>query len=82
MNAIGQIEIEPGLTLHNPSLDIITVRYDWVNHIADVECIFKEENATFEHSRTFSFNTDYSGELTTDDIIMFINEHPVLNVFS
>ena len=83
MKAIGQIQIQ-GIEkpLNNPTLEIAKVSYDWMNHIVDVECIFNEENANNKYSRTFTFPTDGSGELTTIDIIGFINNHDSLKAFN
>jgi len=79
--AIGQIEIEEGLVLNNPTLNILNVNYSWVRHSVDVIILFNEEGSVFSHSRTYTFNTDDSGELTTLDIIGFINSHSILKVF-
>ena len=82
MKAKGQIKIE-GIKepLNNPSLEINKVNYDWINHTVDVECIFQEEGANYKHSRTFTFSTDGSGELTTADIVGFIKNHDILKAF-
>lgn len=82
MKATGEIQIE-GIKepLNNPTLEIKKVNYDWFNHSVDIECIFQEDKANFKHSRTFTFSTDGSGELTTTDIIGFISNHDVLKVF-
>lgn len=81
MKAIGQIEIEEGLTLKNPTLSIKMVTYNWDNYSVHIECIFKEENALYEHSRIFTYSTEGSGELTSGDIIELIKNDPILNVF-
>ncbi len=45
MKAKGQIKIEEGLVLNNPTLEILKSSYNWHNNIVNIECIFKEENA-------------------------------------
>jgi hypothetical protein len=79
--AQGQIEIEDGLVLNNPSLEINTVNYDWTSYDVYVECIFTEENSLYKHSRTYKFSSEGNGELTSTDIINFIKGHEILNVF-
>jgi hypothetical protein len=81
MKAIGHIEIESGLILNNPTLQIVKVNYDWANYDVFVECLFTEENSIYKHSRTFTFSSEGSGELTSTDIVNFIKGHSVLNVF-
>ncbi len=81
MKYIGKIKIEEGLELNNPTLEINTVNYDWLNHTVNIECIFQEEKANYKHSRNFVFSTDGSGELTSVDIINFIKGHEVLKNF-
>ena len=82
MKAIGKIEIENGLTLNNPTLEIKSVVYDWLSYGINVECYFKEENSTFTHSRTFTFENPEGAEKTSADILAMIKAHEVLGLFS
>ena len=79
MKATGEIKITEDLTLLNPSLDILKVNYNWNNNTVDIECLFKE--GIYKHSRIFTFDTDGSGELTSLDILEFINNHETLKIF-
>lgn len=79
MQAQGQIQITEELSLLNPTMEIVKVNYDWINHSVDVEIYFSE--GSFNHSRTFTFSTDGRGELTSNDILTFLSEHPVLSQF-
>lgn len=82
MKALGQIKIEEGLTLNNPSLEINAVIYDWSSYDVLVQCIFTEENSSFKHSRDYVFSSQGSGTLTSTDIINFVKGHETLKVFS
>jgi hypothetical protein len=79
MKAIGEIEIEEGLTLLNPDMEIVKSTYDWLNDTVHVECYFSE--GVYKHSRTFDFDNSTKKELTSNDIIKLITEHPKLNKF-
>jgi len=82
MKAIGQIEIS-GIRkpLNNPTLEIAKVVYDWKNHNVDIECLFTEEGANNDYSRTYNFPTNGSGELTSIDIMNLIKGHNILKAF-
>jgi len=80
MKAIGKIEITDELTLLDPTLEIIRVNYNWDKDSVDIECLFSE--GVYKHSRTFTFSTDGSGELTTKDILSFIINHEILYNFT
>ena len=81
MKAIGTIKITEELTLLNPSLEIKSVSYDWVNKTVEVVCLFAENNGLFNHERSFVYSTDGKGELTSNDIIDFIKNDEALKVF-
>ncbi len=81
MKAKGQIKIEEGLVLNNPTLEILKSSYNWHNNIVNIECIFKEENANYKHSRTFTFELVEDKEYTSKDIVNFIKSHDALNSF-
>lgn len=79
LTATGTIQITPDLALKNPTLEIVKCNYDWVANEVAIEIHFSE--GAYKHSRTFTYSTDGSGELTTADILAFINNDTVLNVF-
>jgi len=79
MKAIGTITIEEGLTLLDPTMEIVRTSYDWFTDTVEVECYFSEGN--YKHSRTFEFDNSAKKELTSNDIIKLITEHPKLNKF-
>lgn len=79
MQAIGNITIEEGLTLKDPTLEITTTTFDWVNDSVKIECIFKE--GLYRHSRTFEFENSSKRDLLSSDVIAFIKTHSVLKVF-
>ena len=79
MKAIGTIEIESSLILLDPEMEIVKSTYDWLNDTVQVECHFTE--GVYKHSRTFEFDNSLKKELTSNDIIKLITEHPKLNKF-
>lgn len=81
MKAIGQIEIEEGLTLSNPTANINVVRYDWENNTVSIEILFNEDGSTFKHSRNFTFQNTGGNNLNSSDIYIFIAEHDKLKNF-
>jgi hypothetical protein len=80
MKAQGQITIEEGLILNNPTMEINNISYLQLTNRVLVECIFNEENSTFPHSRNFSFDTK-GNQLTKPDILKLISEHDILKTF-
>jgi len=79
MKAIGTIEIENGLTLNNPTLEIEQITYKQNESLVLVECIFTEENAIFKHSRNFIFEA--TKDMLKSDVIALVNNHNILKVF-
>ena len=79
MKATGTIEIEEGLILLSPTMEIVKSTYDWLNDTVQVECYFTE--GIYKHSRSFEFVNSTKKELTSNDIIKLITEHPKLNKF-
>lgn len=82
MKAIGIIQITDDLTLNNPSLEVKQVIYDWIENKCKIEILFKEDNSSLTHSRTFEFDIDQNKEYTTTDNINMIKNHPTLNKFN
>ena len=79
MKATGTIEIEEGLILLNPEMEIVKSTYDWLNDTVQVECYFTE--GLYKHSRTFEFDNSLKKELTSTDIVALIIGHPKLDKF-
>lgn len=79
MKAIGEIEITEELTLLDPEMEIVKSTYDWLKDTVEVECYFSE--GSYKHSRTFIFDNSTKKELTSNDIIKLITEHPKLKNF-
>ena len=81
MKAIGQIKIEEGLILNNPTLEILNSSYNWVNNTVSIEILFNEENANYKHSRNYTFDLVADKEYNSLDIIEFISKHDILKAF-
>jgi len=81
MKALGQIEIETGLILNNPTLNVKNVLYDWINDTVKIEVLFNENESIINHSRTYEFDNSDKEELTKLDIYNFIKSNDVLKVF-
>ena len=79
MKAQGTIEIENGLVLNNPTLEIENITYKQNENIVIVECIFTEENAIFKHSRNFTFEA--GKDMLKSDVLKLINNHEILKNF-
>ena len=79
MKAIGIIEIENGLTLNNPTLEIEQITYKQEVNEVVVECIFNEENAIYKHSRSFTFEA--TKDMLKSDVLVLVNNHNILKVF-
>ena len=79
MKAIGKIELENGLTLNNPTLEIEQITYKQKVNEVIVECIFTEENAIFKHSRNFVFIS--TKDMLKANVISLINKHEILKNF-
>ena len=80
MKANTKITLEDGLELNKPTMTIENVIYNWLKNTVLIECIFKEENALYNHSRNFQFDTK-GKELTSSDILSLINNHEILKNF-
>ena len=79
MKATGIIEIEEGLTLNNPTLEIEQISYKQSESLVVVECIFKEENSIYKHSRNFNFEA--TKDMLKANVIALINKHETLKNF-
>ena len=80
MKANIKITLEDGLELNKPTMTIENVIYNWLKNTVLIECIFKEENALYNPSRNFQFDTK-GKELTSSDILSLINNHEILKNF-
>ena len=79
MKAVGIIEIEEGLTLNNPTLEIEQITYKQKVNEVIVECVFNEENAIFKHSRNFVFTS--TKDMIKANVVALINTHNILKAF-
>ncbi len=79
MKAIGQIKIEDGLILNNPTLEIKTIQYEQFSDLVSVECIFKEEGANYKHSRNYTFTA--TNDMLKADVIELLKTNDILNLF-
>lgn len=77
----GEIQITNELTLNNPTMEIITVQYDWVNNTASIEIHFKEPNSALTHSRNFDFELEDKDYLHSD-IVLLVANHEILGQFN
>jgi len=72
------IEIEEGLILNNPTMEINNISYPQMENKVIVECHFKEENSSFIHSRNYTFETG-GLDLIYSDVINLMMSNDVLN---
>lgn len=79
MKATGLIKIEDGLELLNPIMELNKVNYDWKNHIVTLEVLFSE--GAYNHHRSYEFNIEPNGEMTTSDIMSLVSNHDILSQF-
>ena len=77
----GEIQITEELTLNNPTMEIITVQYDWVNNTAMLEIHFKEPNSALTHSRVFEFELEEKDYIPSD-IVLLVANHEILGQFN
>tara|TARA_R110000765_G_scaffold164673_3_gene269727 strand:+ start:2533 stop:2796 length:264 start_codon:yes stop_codon:yes gene_type:complete len=76
---IGEIQIEEGLELLNPKMQLMSVEYDLIENTFQLEVHFWESKYRF--SRQFQgVNTDVNG-LTVDVVMDFVTTHPILSQF-
>jgi hypothetical protein len=80
MQYTGNLEIETGLTLQDPTMEIVSINYDWTNDNVTVEVHFSE--GIYKHSRSYSFTNEGGQELTTTDVMQFVSSHTLLGQFS
>jgi hypothetical protein len=77
---IGEIQIESGLTLLNPTMQLMSVEYDLIENTFQLEVHFWENLYTF--SRQFEgVNTDVTG-LTVVVVMNYVGAHPILSQFN
>lgn len=81
MKALGQTEIEEGLTLSSPDATIKSVTYNWENDTVSIEILFNEDGGIFKHSRNFTFNNSGGNNLNSSDVYTFIAQHDKLKNF-
>lgn len=81
MKAQGQIEIEAELVLNSPTLELYNISYPQSTNKVIVEIRFKEENSTFKHSRSFTFDNKEGKDLSYNDVLALVKAHPILGLF-
>ena len=81
MKAIGKIQIEEGLILNSPTMEINNISYEQLTNKVNIEVLFNEENAIHKHSRTFTFENPTGKDLVYTDILELIKTNNVLNKF-
>jgi len=77
---IGTIEIEAGLILESPKMEIQTVFYNLKTNRFLIEIHFWETK--FPHSRSFEAVNPNPGSLNMEAILEYISEHEVLSQFT
>ena len=75
----GEIQIEEGLTLMNPKMELISVFYNLKTNEFKLELHFWETR--YRHSRSFDAVNNTPGILTMEAVMGFVNEHPILSQF-
>jgi len=75
----GEIQIEDGLVLLNPKMEIMNVHYNLKTNEFSIEVHFWESK--FTHSRTFETVNEEPGSLTMDAVMAFVMSHPILSQF-
>lgn len=76
-----KITIEEGLTLNNPTAEIIHVGYPQKANTVEVQVSFKEQNALFDHSRSYTFTNETGKDCVFSDVIELVKTNEVLNNF-
>lgn len=76
----GEIQIEEGLTLMNPKMELISVFYNLKTNEFKLELHFWETR--YRHSRSFPVLNDSPGSLNIEYIMNFVSEHAILSLFS
>lgn len=83
MKAIGTVKITEELTLRNPSMEIVGVKYSWEgDNKVFFEIIFIEEHGTLRNHRTFEFVNEGGGYMSGEDAWNMIANHETLKVFN
>jgi len=77
---IGIIEIEEGLTLENPKMELQSVYYNLITNAFELEVHFWETK--YRHSRMFTASNDVTGSLSMEQIVTFVGTHPILSQFN
>ena len=76
----GEIEIEEGLTLLDPKMELMGVHYNLKTNEFRLEAHFWETR--YRHSRSFDAVNNAPGSLTMEAVLEFVNEHPILSLFT
>ena len=76
----GEIQIEEGLTLMNPKMELISVFYNLKTNEFKLEAHFWETK--YRHSRVFTTTNPNPGSLTMEAVMEFVMTHEVLSQFT
>lgn len=78
---IGELEIEPGLIMLNPKMELTKVKdYDLKTNTFSIEVAFWELKN--RHIRYFETLNPSPGSLSMDVILNFVTNHPILGLFN
>ena len=75
----GELEIEEGLTLLDPKMELMRVHYDLKTNEFKLEVYFWETK--FIHSRSYTAVNEFPGSLDLAYVLKFVNEHTILSKF-
>ena len=76
----GELEIEEGLTLLDPNMELISVNYDLKTNEFKLEVHFWESK--YRHSRLYTSVNEFPGSLDLKYVLKFVSSHPILSLFN
>lgn len=83
MKALGTIKITEELTLSNPTMEVVGVKYSWEgNNEVTFDIIFVEEKGTLKNHRSFTFVNKGGGYMSGEDAWNMIATHKTLKQFN
>lgn len=74
------LKIEEGLELGNPKMEIMSVFYNLKTNEFSIEVHFWEYKN--RHSRTYDTINETPGSLSMEQVMRFVNNHPILSLFT
>jgi len=75
----GEIQIEEGVTLLNPKMDVIGVHYNIITNTYIIEVEFYEN--LFRFNRTYDGQGEVGMTFSMANVITFVSTHPLLSQF-